>query len=308
LDIRQIRYFVRVIDTGSLSRAAASLRLSQPALGLQIRKLEKELGRPLLFRHSRGVLPTEDGRAVYDRFSSILREIDFTPKYLASVSGPPQGPVSLGVTASMGLVLVPALVQLCPIELPRVTLRLVDGVSDAILQGVEDGSLDLGLSGLRRDNGHLCCEPLMVEDMFFIGPRGHKAASEKPIRLAEAVTYPLILPTSNHPIRRLLDEQLRKHHLSATAEFELDSVILKKELVLQSGKITILPFSAVYHEIQDGSIFARPIEKPLISDTMHLVSSSRRPPTRATLAVQERVHRLVQQLIQAGTWRWRPAP
>ncbi len=207
----------------------------------------------------------------------------------------------------MGLVLVPALVQLCPIELPQVTLRLVDGVSEAILQGIEDGDLDLGLSGMRRDSGRLCFEPLMAEDMFLIGPRNHEAAADKPIRLADAVAFRLVLPTINHPIRQLLDVQLRKHRLSATADFELDSVILKKEMVLQSNKLTILPFSSVYHEVRDGSIFARRIEKPCISDTMHLVSSERRPPTRATLAVQECIHRLVRQSIQSGAWRWRAA-
>lgn len=295
------------MDTGSLSRAASSLHLSQPALGSQIRKLEDELGRPLLFRHSRGVVPTDDGRAAYDRFSGILRDIDSTPNFLASMSDPPQGEVSLGVTASMGLALVPALLELCPKELPRVRLRLVDGVSEDILQGVESGKLDLGLSGVRSDNGNLCCEPMMAEDMFFIGPRGHKAASDRPVRLEEALSYPLVLPTSNHPIRRLLDEQLRRLRLSAIAEFELDSVILKKALVLQSEKLTILPFSAVYHEVLNGYIFARPIEKPRISDTMHLVSAARRPLTRATVAVQERIHRLVQQLIKTRTWHWRPA-
>jgi LysR family transcriptional regulator, nitrogen assimilation regulatory protein len=307
LDIRQIRYFVRVVDTGSLSRAAASLHLSQPALGIQIRKLEVELGRPLLLRHSRGVVPTEDGRVVYDRFSSILKDFDITSKYLSSISGPPQGPVSLGVTASMGLVLVPPLLQLCPIELPRVILRLVDGVSEEILHGVEDGDLDLGLSGLRRDNGHLRCDPLMVEDMFLIGPRGHKAAADAPICLAEVVSYPVVLPTASHPIRRIFDEQLRKHGLTANAEFELDSVILKKELVLRSGKLTILPFSSICHELREGLVFARPIEKPSISDTMYLVSSTRRPPTRATAAVQEHIHRLVAQLIGSGNWGWRGA-
>ncbi len=307
LDIRQIRYFVRVVETGSLSRAAVSLRLSQPALGLQIRKLEEELGRSLLLRHSRGVVPTEDGRVVYDRFCSILKDFDLTAKYLSSISGPPQGPVSLGVTASMGLVLVPPLLQLCPVELPRVKLRLVDGVSEEILRGLEDGDLDLGLSGMRRENGHLRCEPLMMEDMVLIGPRQHRAAGDTPIRLAEVVTYPLVLPTPSHPIRRIFDEQLRKHNLTANAEFELDSVILKKELVLRSGKLTILPFSSAYHEIQAGIIFARPIEKPSISDMMYLVSSTRRAPTRAIAAVQERIHRLVAELVGSGHWRWRPA-
>ncbi len=295
------------MDLGSLSRAASSLHLSQPALGLQIRKLEDELGRSLLFRHSRGIVPTDDGRAVYDRFTAILRDIDSTAKYLENMSDPPQGPVALGVTASMGLALVPALLALCPKELPGVRLRLVDGVSEDILQGVETGKLDLGLSGVPSDNGNLRCEPMMAEDMFFIGPRDHTAASERPIRLEEALSYPLVLPTANHPIRRLLDERIRSLRLTATAEFELDSVILKKALVLQSGKLTILPFSSVYHEVQNGYIFARRIDKPRISDTMHLVSAARRPPTRATMAVQERIHRLVQQLIEAGTWHWRPA-
>jgi LysR family transcriptional regulator, nitrogen assimilation regulatory protein len=306
LDIRQIRYFIRVVDTGSLSRAATSLRLSQPALGLQIRKLERELGCPLLFRHSRGIVPTEDGRTIYDRFVSILREIDDTPQYVSSRSGPVQGPVALGVTASMGLALVPALVALAASELPKVQLRLVDGVSDDILSGVESGDFELGISGMRRDNGHLSCEPLMVEDVFLIVPRGHHAASDRPIRLAEVARYPLVLPTTNHPIRQLFDEQLRKNNLTVEPQFELDSVILRKEMVLQSGKLTVLPFSAMHYEIANGSVYARAIEKPRVSHTMHLVSSARRPPTHAMLAIKQLIHRLVEQLICSERWQWRP--
>jgi LysR family nitrogen assimilation transcriptional regulator len=306
LNIRQIRYFVKVVAAGSLSKAAESVRLSQPALGLQIRKLEAELGTPLLFRHSRGVVPTEEGRVLYERFLIILREIDLTPQFLAGLSGPPKGTVSLGVTASMGLALVPALIHACPVRFPRVTLRLVEGVSEAILQGVEEGRLDLGLSGVRHDSGYLSCEPLTVEDMFLIGPRGHQAAGEKPIRLSEVVKHPLILPTGNHPIRKLIDEALRKHHLTTASVLELDSVLLKKELVLQSGMLTILPYSAVHREHRNGSMFARAIAAPRIVDTMYLVASNQRPRSRATLAVQEQIHRSVEDLIKSGTWRWRP--
>ena len=307
VDIRQIRYFIKIVDAGSVSRAATNLHLSQPALALQVRKLEKELGRSLIVRHSRGVTPTEDGRVLYNHFTNILREIDSIPEYMASVSGPPQGSVSLGVTVSMGSVLVPALLRLCQIELPKVTLRLVDGVSEDILQRIEDGELDLGFSGMSRENGSFTCEPLMIDDMFLIGPCDHEAASDKPIKLEDAIRYPLLLPTIGHPIRELLDEQLRKHHLSVVPNFEIDSVTLRKELILQSGKLTIMPYSAAQHEIRNGRMFARRVEKPRISDTMQLISSARRPPTRAILAVGECIHRLVQQHIEMGTWRWRPA-
>lgn len=305
VDIRQIRYFVKVLDTGSLSKAAEKLRLSQPALGLQLRRLEEELNTKLIVRHSRGVVPTEEGRALYDHFVSILREIESTPQLLANLSGPPQGSVSLGVTASMGLALVPALVRACPIELPRVKVRVIEIVSEKIPQGIDDGQFDLGLSGVRHDNAYLYFEPLITENLFFIGPRGHEAASDKPIRLAEVMRYPLVLPTRNHPIRRHLDEVLRNQRLKPIIILELDSVLLKKELILQSGQLTILPFSAVYREQLGGSMFARLILRPRLPDTMYLVSSKRRPHNLATRAVQDLIRKFVRELIESGTWRWR---
>ena len=76
MDIRQLRYFVSAVDVGSVTNAAHQLNISQPALGLQIRKLEDELGSPLLTRHSRGVSLTPAGEKLYEHATLILRQTE----------------------------------------------------------------------------------------------------------------------------------------------------------------------------------------------------------------------------------------
>ena len=91
MDVRQLRYFVSVIELRSFSRAAEVLHVAQPALGLQIRKLEDELHTQLLVRHSRGVEPTPAGNLLRERALTILAEMEETKQALRDFSGPPRG-------------------------------------------------------------------------------------------------------------------------------------------------------------------------------------------------------------------------
>ncbi|MBX3631908.1 MAG: LysR family transcriptional regulator, partial [Simplicispira sp.] len=76
MDLRQLGYFVRVVELGSLTRAATVLRIAQPALGIQIKKLEVEFGAPLLVRHSRGVEPTDVGALLFEQAKALLTSAD----------------------------------------------------------------------------------------------------------------------------------------------------------------------------------------------------------------------------------------
>ena len=96
MDVRQLRYFVEVVQAKSFTKAAERVRVAQPALGFQVRKLEEELGSKLLVRHSRGVRTTEAGDALLKHAQAILRQIELAKQEMIDLAGPPRGPLVLG--------------------------------------------------------------------------------------------------------------------------------------------------------------------------------------------------------------------
>src|SRR5689334_528121 len=100
MEVRQLRYFVKIIELKSVSRAAEVLHIAQPALGLQVRKLEDELHTQLLIRHSRGVEPTAAGRLLHDRSVEILRAVEEAKQEIRDFAGPPLGLINIAMTPS----------------------------------------------------------------------------------------------------------------------------------------------------------------------------------------------------------------
>ena len=93
MDIRQLRYFSEIVEAKSFTRAANRVRIAQPALGLQIRKLEDELGAELLRRHSRGVEATEAGTVLLRHANAILKQVEQARQEVMDLSGPPRGEI-----------------------------------------------------------------------------------------------------------------------------------------------------------------------------------------------------------------------
>lgn len=305
MDLRQLRYLVEIVDAGSISRAAAALSVTQPALGMQVRKLEDELGMALLVRHSRGVVPTEAGTVLAARARAIIQELARTRRDLTDLSGPPRGEVALGIHASPGLAFVPVLVRLMAVELPGVTLRLTEGTSDSILDLLQRNALTMGFSTRRRHEDAIDYEPLFSEDPVFIGRAGDPLASARPISFARAARHPLVLPTLPHKIREAAEEAARTHGLALRIAYELDSVSLKKEIIRASGGYTILPYTAVHREVRERRLFARRIVAPALSETLYLARPRRMPETRAAAAVRGLIRRVVDEAVAERRWRWR---
>src|SRR6202050_1572346 len=101
MQFRQLRYFVKIVDAGSCSRAASVVHVAQPALSQQVAELEERLGVMLLQRSARGVLPTAAGGILYKEASAILHQLDQLPGIARSDDGQPEGTVSLGVISSL---------------------------------------------------------------------------------------------------------------------------------------------------------------------------------------------------------------
>ena len=305
MTLRQLHYFLRILELKSFSKAAANLHIAQPALGLQIRKLEDELGVPLLNRHSRGVTPTEAGLILREHAQTVLRQVERTKLALLDFAGPPRGKVAVGVTPTVNMMLAASLVSRCRDEFPKVGLSLVEGMSETLMEWVENDHLDMAFSYNADAARGLVCEPLLAEDLLLIGAANDERHLRKTVLFNDIAKLPLILPTTRHGLRLIVDEAADKREIELNLVMEIDSVHASKELVERGLGYTILPMGAVFHEIQDKRLVAYAISQPALARKMYLVYSAKRPSSKGALALRQIMRDVVGAGLAAGNWAWR---
>jgi LysR family transcriptional regulator, nitrogen assimilation regulatory protein len=305
MTLRQLHYFLRILELKSFSKAAANLHIAQPALGLQIRKLEEELGVPLLNRHSRGVTPTEAGLILREHAQTVLRQVERAKLALVDFAGPPRGKVAVGVTPTVNMMLAASLVSRCRDEFPKVGLSLVEGMSETLMEWVENDRLDMAFSYNADVARGLVCEPLLAEDLLLIGAAKDERRLKKMMLFNDVAKLPLILPTNRHGLRQIVDEAADKRGIDLNIVMEIDSVHASKELVERGLGYTVLPMGAVFHEIEEGRLMARSINTPQLARKMYLAYSAKRPSSKGALAVRQVMRDVVGAGLAAGNWAWR---
>lgn len=281
MDLRQLRYFVGVLEAGSFTRAAETLRIAQPALGLHIRRLEEELSVQLMVRHSRGVEATEAGRVLFENAQRILADVDATARALRDFSGPPRGRVTLGLTPSLNATLAAAVIRRCSAELPLVSITVVEGLSSVLAEWLSAGRIDIALAYNLPESQGLASEPVLREDLFLVRPVGDGADYPAEIPFAELAAHPLIMPGLPHTLRRMLEDIAATQGVALRVDFEMQSVSTVKELVGQGVGATVLPLGAVRREVDQGLLQAQRIVAPEVTRVIHLLQSSRRPLSKA---------------------------
>ncbi|MDX1484235.1 MAG: LysR substrate-binding domain-containing protein [Alphaproteobacteria bacterium] len=306
MTIKQLQYFLRIAELKSFSKAAAHLHVAQPALGLQVRKLEEELGVKLLNRHSRGVTPTEAGLLLRDHALVILRQVERARLSVTDLSGPPRGKIAVGVTPTLNLILATQLVERCRRDYPEISLSIVDAMSEDLMEWVENDRLDIAYSYNPSAVQGLICEPLLTEDLCLIGP-GEDASASETARISELAGLPLILTSASSGLRSLVEEAAARKNLDLNLVLEIDSVTATKEMVAKGIGFTILPLGAVRREVEDGRLTARRFARPALSRNMYLAYSASRPASNAMTAIREVMREVVQENLASGHWSWRRA-
>lgn len=173
--ITQIRDFVAAVQHGSLRRAARALGVSQPAITKSIRQLESELQVQLLQRNARGAAPTRAGKAFLVRARVVQSELRKASDDLAAFQGGAEGSLAFGMAPQAGALLVPEAMQQFRHRYPAARVRIVEGVSTALLPQVRDETLDfsINMSPAHPLDGALRFKPLMRLPLVIAGRRGH---------------------------------------------------------------------------------------------------------------------------------------
>jgi LysR family transcriptional regulator, regulatory protein for tcuABC len=306
MDIRQLRYFVQIVECGSLSKASRQLLVAQPALSQQLAKLEDLVGKPLLHRSPKGVWPTDNGLALYHHARFMLRQHDQALSIARSEAGSTiQGMVTIGLPATTVSAIGLPLVRRIRERYPNVLLNVVEGMSGHIGQLMRLGQLDLAVlfsNDVARD---LTVEPLLVEELFLIIPEHSELVSPErtSISIAEAASLPLILPTGSHGLRQRIAAEFDNRGLTANVVAEIDSLSLLMNCVHDGIGVTIKPMGAVMQEGARGRKWrCLPFSDVRFRRRNFLYSL---PPERLTTVaavVTSELKETARELVESRTW------
>lgn len=306
MDLRALHYFITVVDCGSLTAASAKLRISQPALGLQIKKLEAEFQTQLVIRHPRGVEPTEAGRLLLERARDILKRVDGAAVELREFAAEPRGMISLGMSPSTCAVLAAPLLQRLSAEAPHIRLNIVEELSAMLMEWVANDRLDLALAYLLADIKGLRWEPLLREDLYFVEGAKPGRTNGGSIGFREAARSELIMTVMSQRHRSILEETARAQGVRLSVLYEMQSIATLRDLVGRGLGATILPYSAVARDVDAGLLVAKRIVDPELTRDVCFIYSERRPLSRAAQVVRAIIVDLIRDQVGSASGNWRP--
>ena len=303
MELRQLRYFVAIVDHGSLSRAALVLHVAQPALTQQLRRLEEELGAQLLHRSAQGVLSTDAGKVFYEHAQAILKQVGDARSAVTQSTDRPSGSVTLGLPHSISGALALPLLLAARARYPEITLQLTEELSGNLAEQLKSGRINLAVLFDDGQLGAFASTALVEEALMFISRTGSAfGPASAQVSLAEALATTLILPAQQQGVRPLIESVARVAGLALSAVIEINSIAILKSALLADMGATILPLAPLLGEINSGALQARPIHSPAMARSVTLCASRNIPLTNAATAVSRLVHEVTQELCNSGAW------
>ncbi|HEX7858273.1 MAG TPA: LysR substrate-binding domain-containing protein [Sphingobium sp.] len=308
MDTRHLRSFLKIVETGSISRAAESLGIAQPSLSQQLLRLEDEVGQTLFRRTARGVALTEAGRIFQEHARLILRASQQALEDVRDLNMEVSGEVVLAVPYSISKLAGFALVDAFRRHAPLVSFRLVEAMTGQIRGWLDAGKVDLGILYDMGPLRHLSARRLAREELYLIGPPGRFGTLDDlpevaPVALAE---LPMILPGPQHGLRQFIDQELGKQGVRIDVIQDLDAMAHIPPLVAKDYGFSILPLPAVQDDLDAGRISIARIGDGAIRRTLCLVRNAGTVVTHASVRCEDLTVKVLTGLIDKQLWMAEP--
>lgn len=244
MKIRQLRYFARVVELGSMGKAAQDLGVVTSALSQQISRLESELSTRLLQRTSTGVVPTDAGIAFFRQAQLALRHIDAAGR--AAQQARLSGHVSVGMAPTTASVMAVPLIDAMRTRYPDVRFHVVESLSGHLASMLNARQLDLAIVFNAEAARRWSTEPLLEERLFLIASSSFTPFPEKKqLKLREIGDIPLAMPTHIHGLRTLLAQAGQRVNVEPNVILEIDSLAILMDTVRAGITATVQPGAAL---------------------------------------------------------------
>ncbi len=327
MELRTLRYFIAALEAGSLSRAAGTLYIAQPALTAQIKKLEDELGAQLFERSHAGVMPTPAGLQLYEDARRLLSDAEALRERIQRLPKGPEGSVTLALPFLLASLLSgPVLTRLKRTH-PRIRVFVLDDLSLGVRQAMLDHRADVGVLVDTPAVDGLRCHPLARETIYLSGhdadgqvarllraprkgsfqPRLERGRLFGEIPLEAALGLPLLVQSRRYAIRRRVDEAAAALGLALSIAHEHDSTRVLRSLFLAGAGFTFTPACSLPDAPVQGAgwVTAR-VVRPDLARTYTLATPAGKAPSAAAQVVIDALAHEARALIDGGAWdaRW----
>ena len=305
MDIRQLRYFIVIAESKSLSAAAQKLRIAQPSLSQHLINMETDLKVKLVERSPRGSALTAEGKILLSHAREICGRLERCVADMRDLSNEVRGNVRFGMPPSVSMVMSVPLAETVRVECPGVRLRASETMSGFIKNWIGDGTVEIGFLYDLRGVEHFVAIHVLNENLFFFSapdawPLKTKPGTPVPMRDLKNIEF--VLPGEPHGLRRIIDRAARKAGLELNVVTELDAMTQIKELVARGSGYTIFAPAACNDFIQAGRLLKAPIVDPVISRPVYLVRDPLIVQTRACAEIEKITLKVAHDMVSRGVW------
>lgn len=284
MDLRQIKCLVALCEEQSVSRAARRLHVVQPAVSMQIRRLETDFGVSLFERTAHGVEPNAIARRLYPICKKVLDDVEAASELLRRSTGRVVGNLAMGVPPSLAQGLLAKVLIDYHERFPDVRLRVHEGYTASLVDWLNQGHIDFAILSSIESDRRLKLQPLAAEELVIVTSRG-EAAGKRQLPAAALSRFRLVLPSAHNLTRIIIEGELQRVGLTLEPAMEVDSLATVFNLVRNRGWASILPASALPPLDRSPYRSIRLIE-PVITRTLVVaLMPQREPPLAAQILI-----------------------
>jgi len=301
MDLKLLRNFLQIAELESFTKAAAVLHIAQPALSRQIGQIERELGVKLFTRTERGVHLTEAGVMFRQRAAGLVDDFQRMRHEVSLLADEPAGELTFGVPPSMHDTITLPLIRAYRKRFPRVLLRLVEGLSVTLNEGVHTGKIDLAIVSASEPRAALSHTPLVREALFLVGARAQRVSAAASLPVEALADLPLILTLSPNALRGIVEDGFKRARLDFRPTLETNSIPLMLDLVEEGAGYTVISYCAVQAQLRQRKLTATQVEG--LSVTWALAASPRRTLSRPAQVLMQMLFDITRGTVASGKWK-----
>jgi DNA-binding transcriptional LysR family regulator len=255
VEIRQLRAFVAIAESGTFTAGALRVHVTQAAISMQIRQLETEIGAKVFVRAPRHVILTEAGEHLLHRARQILREHDAALDEIAELAGAERGRLRIGSASAMVLTdQLPRILRELRRQHPGAEISVVSGTSEALVEHIVAGELDIAFVSLPVDARGVQTERLSEDELVAIASPRHKLAKQKTISAYTLAGENLILGERGGNTRRLIDQFFTQAGVTLKVSMELSRQAAIRRMVEEDMGVGIVPLQSVKEDVAKGKL------------------------------------------------------
>ncbi|SCK10212.1 LysR family transcriptional regulator, nitrogen assimilation regulatory protein [Variovorax sp. HW608] len=302
MDLRQLRYFIAIVDCGSLSKAAERLHIAQPSLSQQIAAMESELSVPILLRSSQGVAATQAGMTLYRHARQVLRQLEQLRVEVGQAGEGEVGTVTIGLPTSVAAIVAVPLYRAVRLQHPGIRLNIIESMSGNLMDLLASQRLDLAVLFREVESRGVAVLPLLRDSLAIYGVESMLTRAGKRLnRIHDLDGVPLVLPGPSNGLRIHVEKLFARSgtHLNVVAD--IDALPTLIAIVAEGAACTVLsealgpmcgPAIATGIRLEDSGA-DRPVS---------LCWSTASAPNSAVDAVRRIVAAVCAQAVDDGSW------